>query len=42
MTSNQNSDMPYLRNEFSKIFYGPFYDDDIYKNDSTIYDQTKN
>ena len=33
-TSDPNSNMPFLRNEFSKIFEAFFYDDLIYKDDS--------
>ena len=28
--------MPFLRNEFSKTFWGPFYDDLLYKDDSYL------
>ena len=32
--------MPFVRNEVSKIFEVPFYDDVIYRNDSKLFTRT--
>ena len=39
--SNQSSYMPFLRNEFSKIFENFFYDDVIYKDDYYLWPNDK-